>query len=305
MKTAVRWDGGASYEMVLDAGGQAASPAAVCDVLADLSTHLDPGREAAAPRVPPPLGARRRAAGARDRVRERRYDPHGPVQVGEPQRGRRGAASEVLEFRTEAVAVWRSGKRPKLRTSTDTRSSPTGRDRASLLFGCDRRRWRTHRQDAPADDAAHDAPRDDPVVLQAGLQEPAAVGRAPWCVERGRADLRRIRDAPERQSEAAEGRFGQRLEQDDQVADVEGCSSSSIARESSSSDPAEGRVFSVFVLRHAVRGIVHDHNHGQRQRARVSTLCLDHRTERRQLMAESGVRRSVPRRGPGVSRDGR
>ena len=42
--TEVRWDGGASYEMVLDASSKA-SPAAVYDVLADLArTWTGPAR---------------------------------------------------------------------------------------------------------------------------------------------------------------------------------------------------------------------------------------------------------------------
>ena len=73
----------------------------------------------------------------------------------------------------------------------------------------------------------------------------------------------------ERESQAVEGRFGHRLEQNDHVADVEGCIL--VDRSGKLVDgAAEGRVFPVFFLRHAIRRIVDDHPRGQRQGGRVS-----------------------------------
>ena len=124
--TEVRWDGGANYEMVLDASCDA-SPAAVYDVLADLSTHLDWAGDAAAPWVPAPLGARHRAAGARDRVR--------PASVRSPWPGP-GGRTTTRSSRRGARRSWSSTRKPsrcggaasgpKRCTSTGTRSSPSG-----------------------------------------------------------------------------------------------------------------------------------------------------------------------------------
>ena len=110
MKTAVRWDGGANYEMVLDASSDA-SPAAVYDVLADLSTHLDWAgtRQHRGFRLlsvrgtgPLELGTEFESVGSIPMALVRWENHNEVVEARRP---------EVLEFHTEAVAVWRSGER--------------------------------------------------------------------------------------------------------------------------------------------------------------------------------------------------
>ena len=110
MKTAVRWDGGASYEMVLDASSDA-SPAAVYDVLADLSTHLDWAgkRQHRGFRLLSVNGTGPLELGTE--FDERRFDPHGPGRWENHNEVVEARRPEVLEFHTEAVAVWRSGER--------------------------------------------------------------------------------------------------------------------------------------------------------------------------------------------------
>jgi hypothetical protein len=106
----VRWDGGANYEMVLDASCDA-SPAAVYDVLADLSTHLDwaGARQHRGFRLlsvhgtgPLELGTEFTSVGSIPMARSRWENQNEVVEARRP---------EVLEFHTEAVAVWRSGER--------------------------------------------------------------------------------------------------------------------------------------------------------------------------------------------------
>jgi hypothetical protein len=106
----VRWDGGANYEMVLDASCDA-SPAAVYDVLADLSTHLDwaGARQHRGFRLlsvhgtgPLELGTEFTSVGSIPMARSRWENQNEVVEARRP---------EVLEFQTEAVAVWRSGER--------------------------------------------------------------------------------------------------------------------------------------------------------------------------------------------------
>ena len=108
--TEVRWDGGASYEMVLDARSDA-SPAAVYDVLADLSTHLDwaGARQHRGFRLlsvngtgPLETGTEFTSVGSIPMARARWENSNVVVEARRP---------EVLELHTEAVAVWRSGER--------------------------------------------------------------------------------------------------------------------------------------------------------------------------------------------------
>ena len=108
--TEVRWDGRASYEMVLDASCHA-SPAAVYDVLANLSTHLDWAgkRQHRGFRLlslqgsgPLEVGTEFTSVGSIPMAWTRWENHNEVVEARRP---------EVLEFHTEAVAVWRSGER--------------------------------------------------------------------------------------------------------------------------------------------------------------------------------------------------
>ncbi len=108
--TEVRWDGGANYEMVLDASSKA-SPATVYDVLADLSTHLDWAgkRQHRGFRLlsvngtgPLETGTEFTSVGSIPMALTRWENQNEVVEARRP---------EVLELRTEAVAVWRSGER--------------------------------------------------------------------------------------------------------------------------------------------------------------------------------------------------
>jgi hypothetical protein len=112
--TAVRWDGGASYEMVLDARCES-SPAAVYDVLTDLSTHLDwagkrqyPGFRLLSLRGTGPVetGTEFTSVGSIPMARTRWENHNVVVEARRP---------EVLEFHTGAVVVWRTGKRTEAR----------------------------------------------------------------------------------------------------------------------------------------------------------------------------------------------
>jgi hypothetical protein len=112
--TRVTWDGGADYEMVLDARCDA-SPTAVYDVLADSSTHLD-------------WGGRRQRRG----FRLTSLEAAGPMQAGSeftsigtiPMSTSRWEDSSVvvraepprvLEFHTDGVVTWPSGRRTRAR----------------------------------------------------------------------------------------------------------------------------------------------------------------------------------------------
>lgn len=112
--TEVRWDGGAAYEMVLDAHCDA-PPAAVYDVLSDLSTHLDwagrrqyPGFRLLSLRGTGPVetGTEFTSMGSIPMARSRWENQNTVVEARRP---------EVLEFHTEAVVVWRTGKRTEAR----------------------------------------------------------------------------------------------------------------------------------------------------------------------------------------------
>ncbi len=106
----VRWDGGATYEMVLEARCDA-SPAAVYDVLADLSTHVEwagkhqyPGFRLLSLRGTGPMqvGTGFTSVGSIPMARSRWENTNMVVEAERP---------EIVEFHTEAVVVWRSGKR--------------------------------------------------------------------------------------------------------------------------------------------------------------------------------------------------
>jgi len=108
--TEVRWDGGANYEMVLDARSDASS-AAVYDVLSNLSTHLDWAgtRQHRGFRLlsvngigPLETGTEFTSVGSIPMARSRWENSNVVVDARRP---------EALEFHTEAVAVWRSGER--------------------------------------------------------------------------------------------------------------------------------------------------------------------------------------------------
>jgi hypothetical protein len=112
--TEVRWDGGARYEMVLDARCDASS-ADVYDVLADPSTHLDwagkrqyPGFRLLSLRGSGPLeaGSEFTSVGSIPMARSRSENGNEVVEARRP---------EILEFHTDAVVVWRSGKRTEAR----------------------------------------------------------------------------------------------------------------------------------------------------------------------------------------------
>lgn len=123
--TEVRWDGGAAYEMVLDAGCDA-SPAAVYEVLADLSTHLDwaGSRQYRGFRLislrgtgPVGIGTEFTSVGSIPMARSRWENMNEVVEARPP---------EVLEFYTEAVVVWRTGKRTEARYEHRYEISPDG-----------------------------------------------------------------------------------------------------------------------------------------------------------------------------------
>ena len=108
--THVRLDGGATYEMTLEARCDA-SPAAVYDVLADLSSHLDwAGKRQhrnfrlISLRGTGPLktGSEFTSVGSIPMARSR-WEDHSEVVEARPP--------EVLEFVTDSLVVWRSGKR--------------------------------------------------------------------------------------------------------------------------------------------------------------------------------------------------
>ena len=112
--TEVRWDGGATYEMILDARC-AASPSAVYDELADLSTHVDwagrrqyPGFRLLSLRGtgPAETGTEFTSVGSIPMARSRWENQNEVVEARSP---------EILEFHTDGLIVWRSGKRTEAR----------------------------------------------------------------------------------------------------------------------------------------------------------------------------------------------
>lgn len=123
--TEVRWDGGAGYEMVLDARCDA-PPAAVYDVLADLSTHMEWAgkRQYRGFRLlslrgtgPVETGTEFTSVGSIPMTRAR-WENHNEVVETRPP--------EVLEFHTEAIAVWRTGKRTEARYEHRYEITPDG-----------------------------------------------------------------------------------------------------------------------------------------------------------------------------------
>lgn len=112
--TEVRWDGGATYEMTLDARC-AAAPSAVYDELADLSTHADwagrrqyRGFRLLSLRGTGPLetGTEFTSVGSIPMARSRWENQNEVVEARSP---------EILEFHTDGLIVWRSGKRTEAR----------------------------------------------------------------------------------------------------------------------------------------------------------------------------------------------
>ncbi len=108
--TEVRWDGGAAYETVLE-GRSDASPAAVYDVLADLSTHLEwagkrqyPGFRLLSVHGTGPLetGTGFTSVGSVPMALSR-WENQNEVVEARP--------SQILELHTDSLVVWRSGKR--------------------------------------------------------------------------------------------------------------------------------------------------------------------------------------------------
>lgn len=123
--TDVRWDGGAAYEMVLDAECDA-SPAAVYDVLADLSTHVDwagkrqyPGFRLLSLRGTGPMqvGTEFTSVGSIPMALSRWENTNVVVEARRP---------EIVEFHTEAVVVWRTGKRTEARYEHRYEIAPDG-----------------------------------------------------------------------------------------------------------------------------------------------------------------------------------
>jgi len=123
--TEVRWDEGSAYEMTLERRSDA-PPAEVYAVVADLSTHLD-------------WAGRTQHRG----FRLLSLDGAGPVQTGTvftsvgtiPMARSRwenrnevidARPGEVLEFHTDAVVNWRSGKRTEARYEHRYRIEPEG-----------------------------------------------------------------------------------------------------------------------------------------------------------------------------------
>jgi hypothetical protein len=123
--TEVRWDGGAAYEMVLDAVCDA-SPADVFDVLTDLSTHLDwagkrqhRGFRLLSLRGTGPMeaGTEFTSVGSIPMARSRWENDNVVVEARRP---------EIVEFHTDAVVVWRSGKRTEARYEHRYEIAPDG-----------------------------------------------------------------------------------------------------------------------------------------------------------------------------------
>lgn len=125
--TEVRWDGGATYEMTLDARCDA-PPAAVYDELADLSTHLDwAGKQqyrgfrllSLRGSGPVETGTGFTSVGSIPMARARWENQNEVVEARRP---------ESLEFHTDGLIVWRSGKRTEARYEHryEIRSDGTG-----------------------------------------------------------------------------------------------------------------------------------------------------------------------------------
>jgi hypothetical protein len=112
--TRVVWDGDNSYEMVLEAHCDA-SPSAVYDVLANLETHLDwagrkqrHGFQLTSLRADGPMraGAEFTSVGSMPMTRTRWQDHSVVVRADQ---------AAVIEFHTDGVAVWPSGRRTEAR----------------------------------------------------------------------------------------------------------------------------------------------------------------------------------------------
>jgi hypothetical protein len=112
--TAMQWDGGDTYEMTFE--GHSKAPAGVVyDVLTDLSTHLDwagkrqyPGFRLLSVRGAGPLdaGTTFTSVGSVPVSLSRSENENEVVDARPPQ---------ILEFHTNALIVWRSGKRTEAR----------------------------------------------------------------------------------------------------------------------------------------------------------------------------------------------
>jgi hypothetical protein len=123
--TEVRWDGGAAYDMVLAARSDAPT-SAVYDVLADLSTHMDWAgtRQYRSFRLlsldgsgPVETGTVFTSVGTMPMARSRWQNRNVVAEARPP---------EVLEFHTEAVVTWRSGKRTEARYEHRYEIEPDG-----------------------------------------------------------------------------------------------------------------------------------------------------------------------------------
>jgi hypothetical protein len=113
--TDVRWDGGAAYEITFERRSKA-SPIDVYGVLADLSTHLDwsgkrqyPGFRLLSLRDTGHLetGTEFTSVGSIPMAMSRWENQNHVVEARPP---------ETLEFHTDSLVVWRSGKRTEARS---------------------------------------------------------------------------------------------------------------------------------------------------------------------------------------------
>jgi len=123
--TEVRWDGGADYELVFEASCKA-SPNAVYDVLADLSTHLDWAgkRQYRGFRLisisgtgPLETGTEFASVGTVPMALSRWENQNEVVEARRP---------EILELHTEAIVMWRSGHQTEARYEHRYEIAPDG-----------------------------------------------------------------------------------------------------------------------------------------------------------------------------------
>ena len=121
----VLWDGDTIYEMVLEEHCDA-SPAAVYAVLADLSTHLDWGgrRQRRSFRLTSlqssgqmRVGTEFNSVGSMPMTRVR-WEDHSVVVQADP--------AAVVEFHTDGVAVWPTGRRTEVRWEHRYQIDPDG-----------------------------------------------------------------------------------------------------------------------------------------------------------------------------------
>ncbi|MGZ4131717.1 MAG: SRPBCC family protein [Actinomycetota bacterium] len=121
----VRWDGRAAYEMVLERRC-GAPPTVVYDVLADPSTHTDwagkrqyPGFRLLSLRATGPLetGTAFTSVGSVPMALSRWENQNEVVEARRP---------DLMEFHTDALVVWRSGKRTEARYEHRYEIEPDG-----------------------------------------------------------------------------------------------------------------------------------------------------------------------------------